>query len=112
MDCINACSIGCGCNFGFNNWICWHVVSSAFFADFVFLGTSQASILLNTMAATEQSGRPFKFERDTFAFPHELVWKYHFDTATGAMTTYQADPPPTYYHRCFMLVRATRLFFD
>ena len=60
----------------------------------------------------EKSVRRFCFERDTFAFHHELVWKYHFDPATGAMTTYQADPPPTYYHRCFVLVRATRLFFD
>ena len=54
----------------------------------------------------------FQFERDTFAFAHELAWKYHFDPATGAMTTAKADPPPTYYHRCFVLVRATRLFFD
>ena len=60
----------------------------------------------------ESPARRFQFERDTFAFRHELVWKYHFDPATGAMTTYQADPPPTYYHRCFVLVRATRLFFD
>ena len=28
------------------------------------------------------------------------------------MTTYKADPPPTYYHRCFVMARATRLFFD
>jgi len=58
------------------------------------------------------AARKFCFERDTFAFPHELVWKYHFDSVTGAMTTYKADPAPTYYHRCFVLVRATRLFFD
>jgi hypothetical protein len=60
----------------------------------------------------ETPARRFQFERDTFAFAHELVWKYHFDPATGAMTTYRTDPPPTYYHRCFVLVRATRLFFD
>ena len=60
----------------------------------------------------ENSARRFCFERDTFAFPHELVWKYHFDPVTGAMTTYKAEPPPAYYHRCFVLVRATRLFFD
>lgn len=53
----------------------------------------------------------FQFERDTFAFAHELVWKYHFDPVTGAMTTYKAEPPPTYYHRCFVLIRATRQFF-
>ncbi len=63
------------------------------------------------MTATSPAHR-FQFERDTFAFAHELVWKYHFDPATGAMTTYKAGPPPTYYHRCFVLVRATRLFFD
>ena len=56
--------------------------------------------------------RAFRFERDTFAFAHELVWKYHFDPVTGAMTAYKAEPPPTYYHRCFVMARATRLFFD
>ena len=64
------------------------------------------------MATTEIPARRFRFERDTFAFAHELAWKYHFDPVTGAMTTRKADPPPTYYHRCFMMVRATRLFFD
>ena len=63
-------------------------------------------------APMENPARRFQFERDTFAFAHQLVWKYHFDPATGAMTTYKAEPPPTYYHRCFVLVRATRLFFD
>ena len=63
-------------------------------------------------APAESSPRRFQFYRDTFAFAHELVWQYHFDPVTGAMTTHQADPPPTYYHRCFVLVRATRLFFD
>ncbi len=63
-------------------------------------------------ASAENPVRRFCFERDSFAFPHELVWKYHFDPVTGAMTTYKAEPPPTYYHRCFVLVRATRLFFD
>ena len=37
-------------------------------------------------APTDQPARSFRFERDTFAFAHELVWKYHFDPATGAMT--------------------------
>ena len=63
-------------------------------------------------APVENSARRFRFDRDTFAFAHELVWKYHFDLVTGAMTAYKSDPPPTYYHRCFVLVRATRLFFD
>ena len=63
------------------------------------------------MALTEQSVRTFQFERDTFAFPHELVWRYYFDPVTGAMTTFRSDPPPTYYHRCFVMVRSTRQFF-
>ena len=40
-------------------------------------------------APTEQPVRTFRFERDTFAFAHELVWQYHFDPVTGAMTTFQ-----------------------
>jgi hypothetical protein len=55
--------------------------------------------------------RPFLFERDTFAFAHELVWEYRLDAATGQMVTVRATPPPTYYHRCFVLVRAVRQFF-
>jgi len=55
--------------------------------------------------------RPFLFERDTFAFAHELVWQYRFDPATGAMSTVRQDPPPTYYHRCFVMARAVRQFF-
>jgi hypothetical protein len=63
------------------------------------------------IAPTEQSVRTFRFERDTFAFPHELVWQYHFDPVTGAMTTFRSHPPPTYYHRCFVMARSTRQFF-
>jgi len=63
------------------------------------------------MTPAENSVRTFQFERDTFAFKHELVWKYHFDPATGAMTVCKADPPPTYYHRCFVMARSARQFF-
>jgi hypothetical protein len=63
------------------------------------------------IAPTEQSVRTFQFERDTFAFPHELLWQYHFDPVTGAMTTFRSNPPPTYYHRCFVMVRSARQFF-
>ena len=63
------------------------------------------------MAATEKSLHTFQFDRDTFAYPHELVWKYHFDPVTGAMSVRKAESPPTYYHRCFVMVRATRQFF-
>jgi hypothetical protein len=62
-------------------------------------------------ASSEQPIHTFRFERDTFAFPHELVWQYRFDPMTGAMTTFHSNPPPTYYHRCFVMVRSTRQFF-
>ena len=54
---------------------------------------------------------PLPFERDTFAFAHELVWEYRFDAATGRTTTLRTNPPPTYDHRCFVMVRAARQFF-
>jgi len=53
----------------------------------------------------------FDFQRDSFAFPHELVWQYSFHPVTGAMSVARNDPPPTYYHRCFVIVRSTRQFF-
>jgi hypothetical protein len=55
--------------------------------------------------------RPFDFERDTFAFPNELVWEYHFDTGTGQTRAVRRAPPPRYALRCFVLVRAARQFF-
>lgn len=59
--------------------------------------------------AARPACRAFEFERDTFAFPNELVWQYRFDDAGGA-TTFRTDPPPTYAHRCFVLVRSARQF--
>ena len=54
--------------------------------------------------------RRFEFERDTFAFPNELVWEYHFDAATGTTAARRRVPPPEYALRCFVLVRAARQF--
>jgi hypothetical protein len=55
--------------------------------------------------------RTFTFETDTFAYPNELVWEYHFDPATGKVTTSNREPPPTYSHHCFVVVRSTARFF-
>ncbi len=60
--------------------------------------------------ASDPLGPSFQFARDTFAFPNELVWEYTFDPATGRPTTRRAVPPPTYTHRCFVVVRACRQF--
>ena len=63
------------------------------------------------ISAGTPGARPFQFERDTFAFAHELVWQYRFEAETGAMTTVRANPPPAYYHRCFVMVRSVRQFY-
>lgn len=55
--------------------------------------------------------RSFDFLRDTFAFPNELVWEYRIDPITGETTTFKNDPPPTYAHHCFVVVRAAKQFF-
>jgi hypothetical protein len=60
--------------------------------------------------ASECAPTSFSFERDTFPFANELVWEYHFDPTTGRMSTFQTQPPPTYSHRCFVLVRSVRQF--
>lgn len=55
--------------------------------------------------------RRFDLERDTFAFPNELVWEYHFDQETGSTRFARREPGPRYAHHCFVLVRAARQFF-
>lgn len=69
---------------------------------------SSAGIPAAAGLATE---RRFRFDQDTFCYPNELVWQYRFDPQTGRTTTFCTEPPPTYSHRCFVLVRATRQFF-
>ena len=56
--------------------------------------------------------RTFVFEHDTFGFRNELVWEYRVDPGTGQTTTRCAAPPPTYAHRCFVMVRSCRQFFQ
>jgi hypothetical protein len=62
------------------------------------------------ISPVEQCTRSFQFERDTLAFANELVWEYRFEPNTGAMTTSRNEPPPTYAHRCFVMVRSVRQF--
>jgi hypothetical protein len=59
----------------------------------------------------EHQNRHFNFERDTFSFANELFWEYRFDPTTGALSTRPNSPPPTYAHRCFVMVRSARQFF-
>lgn len=80
---------------------------------------ARASVLLaalllcscvTTPPAGVRPGPPFQFEADTFAYANELVWEYHFDEA-GRRTVTRRQPPPTYTHHCFVVVRAARQFF-
>jgi hypothetical protein len=55
--------------------------------------------------------RPFRFEADSLAFSNELIWSYDFD----AEGTWRAAPHPApagYTHRCFVLARSARQFFQ
>jgi hypothetical protein len=63
------------------------------------------------ISATAAPLRRFEFERDTFAFANELVWEYRFDPASQTMISRRNAMPPTYAHRCFVLVRSSRQFF-
>lgn len=54
--------------------------------------------------------RRFEFDRDSFAFPNELVWEYDFDPATAAPSVRRRVPAPRYAHHCFVLVKAARQF--
>jgi len=55
--------------------------------------------------------RPFDFQKDTFAYPNDLVWEYHFD-ANGKWVHNRCEPEPDYTHHCFVVVRSARQFFE
>ena len=63
--------------------------------------------MLTTVAEAKSQ---FDFFRDTFAYRNELLWEYLLDEKTGRVTTRKNDPPPTYAHRCFVVVRSARQF--
>ena len=56
------------------------------------------------------SQRRFDFQKDTFAFPNELLWVYRYDT-NGNWTTERREPKPTYTLHCLVLARSARQFF-
>lgn len=63
------------------------------------------------LLTVQQDTRTFDFARDTFAFRNELFWEYLIDEKTGRVTTRRNAPPPTYAHRCFVVVRSARQFY-
>jgi len=64
--------------------------------------------------ATRNAGfsRPFLFGQDTFAYSNELVWFYYHDPNTGRLRHRDRVPPSTYSHRCFVVSRSARQFFQ
>ncbi len=54
--------------------------------------------------------RAFNFQRDTFAYPNELVWTYGYD-AEGKWVSHRREPKPNYAQHCFILARSAQQFF-
>src|SRR5688572_23546099 len=74
-----------------------------------------ATTLLPGCAATpvsaEHPHRPFLLDRDNFAYANELVWEYRFDKQ-GDWTSRRREPKPDYTHRCFVVARSAKQFFQ
>ena len=63
-------------------------------------------------SSRQQGSRQFNFAADTFSYSNQLVWDYYVDSSTGKTITSKREPPPTYSHHCFVVLRAARQFFD
>src|SRR5439155_25347800 len=63
-----------------------------------------------TSPPATSGSRHFAFEQDTFAYPNELVWEYHFDQR-GKWVHQRREPNPDYTHHCFVVARAAKQFF-
>ena len=73
-----------------------------------------ASLLLAGCATSRPAAagsRHFVFGQDTFAYANELVWEYHFDEH-GKWTHCSREPKSDYTHRCFVVARSAKQFFQ
>ena len=61
--------------------------------------------------AQSTHSRPFDFQRDTFAYPNELVWAYGYDE-DGKWISQRREPKPGYAQHCFIVARSAQQFFD
>ena len=57
------------------------------------------------------SPRPFNFQTDTFSYPNDLVWEYHYG-ADGKWVHNRREPRPDYTQHCFVVARSARQFFE
>lgn len=81
-----------------------------------FLGLAWLCAILASGCATSPTStandrRPFNFQTDTFAYPNELVWEYHYDE-NGKWVSHPRDPAPEYYHHCFVVARTAKQFLE
>jgi len=72
---------------------------------------SESAACIDDPAHLSPAARRFDFDSDTFSYPNELVWEYRFDPQTGKPTIQKHNPPPTYAHHCFVVVRSAKQFF-
>lgn len=63
-----------------------------------------------TPSAIGRADRPFRFDRDSFAFANALLWDYAFD-ARGHWRGTARVPRPQYTHHCFVVARSVKQFF-
>jgi len=80
--------------------------------------TRTFGLLLGLCAATlgcaaggaARPAAPFRFERDSFAFPNETVLEYLIDPVTGHTEWRKREPTPEFSLRCGAMARAARQF--
>ncbi len=84
------------------------------FPSFVIRHSSLAALLLLCGCACHKQfvgSRPFNFQTDSFSFPNDLIWEYHFD-ANGKWVHNLREPQPDYTHHCFVVARSARQFLE
>ena len=88
--------------------------SRANFSSFCILHSAFVLVLLLCGCACHKpfvGTRPFDFQKDTFAYPNDLTWVYHFD-ANGKWVHERREPRPDYHQHCFVVTRSARQFFQ
>lgn len=84
------------------------------FSSFYILHTTVVLVLFLCGCAGHKQfvgTRPFDFQKDTFAYPNDLTWVYHYD-AQGKWVHERREPRPDYHQHCFVVTRSARQFFQ
>ncbi len=84
------------------------------FSSFCILHSTLAALLLLCGCACHKQfvgSRPFDFQTDSFSYPNDLIWEYHFDSNSNWVHNLR-EPQPDYTHHCFVVARSARQFFE